>query len=271
VSPTALDISFHNVLNTPEDIPAGAPLVELRFFRTSSTALLEDAPAPSKLVRTLIVRFFDPIGRSACAPPFVILGLLERRNLIKDINARATIRSVATFVREVKEDRTKDSMDFTISNVEGILVELAETGGSTIGAFVTGKRCFCLYLGFGVTDAGIGVAVRDVLVEFETEEGWAREVIDIGKVLRLPLVSSVSNLAVRGVAVSSLEDDALESAGDAGLELPSDVGDREGVEGVLDLRRRAVMASERIVSSVYIRWCRLTDSSRLSYCRNSIA
>jgi hypothetical protein len=200
-----------------------------------------------------MVRFFGPVIDKSAHPPFVIFGLLERLNRINDINAQATTRIVARFIREVKEDLTNDKVDFTIADVEGIPAELADIGGSRTGAFVIGKRCFCLYFGFAVTGTGIGVTVREVLAESETEGGWSREVIDIDRGLRFPLVSLASNLRVRGVAVSSLEEDTFESAGDTGLELPSDVGDRDGVEGVLGLRCPATIASERRVSRVYIR------------------
>jgi len=268
VSPTALTASFHTDLNSPVDKFAETPPDVAKFFRTSSTALFVDTPnnptssIPSGLERTLRERFFNLAIDALELPPFVICGFLERRNRIKDINANATIRTVARLIRDVKENFTSDdNVDFKIANVEGVPTELARVGGSKTGACVTEKRCFCLYFGFAVTGPGIGVAVREVLVELETDVGKLMEVIDIDTDLRMPFGSAASNLGVRGVAVSSLVDDVLEPAGDTGREKASEVGDSDGVEDDMRLRCRIALVSACKFSREYIRRCLLTGSN----------
>jgi hypothetical protein len=77
------------------------------------------------------------------------------------------------------------------------------------------------------------VAVLDVFAELQTEAGPLMVVIDASASLRLPFESCASYRDVRGVAVSSLDDDTLEPEGDGDREKSSDCEDN-GVEGLPD-------------------------------------
>lgn len=110
--------------------------------------------------------------------------------------------------------------------------------------------CRILHLDFpfvvaGVADAGIGtgVAVLDVSVELDKEEGTL--MVDMESeskgILGFPfnLASSFAfanlNLAVTGVSVFSLDSLDEDSAGDDGRDCDRDrEGERAGVEGVLE-------------------------------------
>ena len=97
----------------------------------------------------------------------------------------------------------------------------------------------------GDTDTGTGVAVLDVSVEPDKEDGTLIEDMESGSngILALPFELASScvfenlNLAVRGVSVFSLDSLDEDSAGDGGRERDCDRerdGERAGVEGVCE-------------------------------------
>jgi len=92
-----------------------------------------------------------------------------------------------------------------------------------------------LYFGLAWdTVVGFGVAVREVVVEFVVEWGRLEEVI--ARESRLPFwPSAASKRGVRGVAVSSLDEDTLDPDEEDGRgEDDGEDGDKDGVEGVLE-------------------------------------
>ena len=137
--------------------------------------------------------------------------------------------------------------------------------------------CRILYLDFplsdvvagGDTGTGIGVAVLDVSVEPDKEDGTLMEDMESGSngILVFPLSPASScafanlNLAVRGVSVFSLDSLDEDWAGDDGRERDCERerdGDKAGVEGVCE-RWWEECASERIFSSVVTNFCMSSD------------
>lgn len=113
----------------------------------------------------------------------------------------------------------------------------------------------CLYLGLTVDieAGGFGVAVREVFAELTADDGTLMDDMDMGRDARFPFGSSAeSNRGVLGVAVCSLDEETLELDGEAGRENCEDVGDSDGVDGVLG-RCRADIVSACRVSREYIR------------------
>lgn len=167
-------------------------------------------------------------------PDPVIRGVhLARRSWINDINANPTTSRVAKFSWcELKYDFASASVDLITVIVDGGWTEFEGVGGSRIGAWELEYRVLCLYLGLTcVLVVGFGVAVREVGAESVVEGGRLEEVI--ARESRLPfLPSAASTRGVRGVAVSSLDEETLEHD-DEGRGEDEDVGDRDGVEGVL--------------------------------------
>jgi len=125
-------------------------------------------------------------------------------------------------------------------------VRFSFCGGDFLG-------CRILYLDFplldgvvgGDTGTGTGVAVLDVSVELDKEDGTLMEDMESGSngilVLPFKLVSFCAfanlNLAVRGVSVLSLDSLDEDCAGDDGREWDCDRerdGERAGVEGVCE-------------------------------------
>jgi len=122
----------------------------------------------------------------------------------------------------------------------------------------------------GSTGIGTGVAVLDVSVELDKEDGTLIEDMERGSkgILTFPLdfvspcAFAALNLAVYGVSVFSLDSLDVDGAGDDGRERDCDrerEGESAGVEGVRE-RWRDECASKRRFSSVVTSLC--TSSSR---------